>query len=192
MLQNSITEPSVSPWASPDVLVRKADKTLGLCIDYRSLNKATIKDSYPLAHIQDTLNTLYGNKLFTTLDLLKGYHKIEFEESSREKTAFTTHVGLFQCICLPFGLRNVPATVTGTHSSRLHWKVCNPVHRRHTFIQQHLRRPPQSRGTVTWHYRPSEGHTSRYKSKNTSLLGILSSFWATSLPPIELDLTRRI
>ena len=98
MLQNGIIEPT------------KADKTLGLCIDYRSLNKATIKDSYPLPHIQDTLDTLYGNTSFTTLDLLKGYHQIEVEESSREKTAFIPHVGFFQYICLLFGLTNDPAS----------------------------------------------------------------------------------
>ena len=110
MLQNGIIQPSVSPWASPVVLVTKADKTLRLRIDYRSLNKATIKDSYPLPHIQDALDTLYGNTLFTTLDLLKGYHQIEVEESSREKPAFTTHVGLFQYIRLPLGLTNAPAS----------------------------------------------------------------------------------
>ena len=91
------------------MLVTKADKTLRLCIDYQSLNKATIKDSYPLPHIQDALDTLYGNTLFTTVDLQRGYHQIEVEESSREKTAFTTHVGLFQYIRLPFGLTNAPA-----------------------------------------------------------------------------------
>ena len=95
MLQNGIIESSVSPWVSPVVLVSKADKTLWLCIDYRNLNKTTIKDSYPLPHIQDTLGTLYGNNLFTTLDFLKGYHQIEVEECSRKKTAFTTHFGLF-------------------------------------------------------------------------------------------------
>ena len=109
MLQNGIIEPSVSPWASPVVLVKK-DKTLRLCIDYRSLNKATIKDSYSLPHIQDMLDRLYGNNLFTTLDLLKGYHQIEVEESSCEKTAFATHVGLFRDIRLPFGLTNAPAS----------------------------------------------------------------------------------
>ena len=110
MLQNSIIEPSVSPWANPVVLVRKADKTLRLCIDFGNFNKTTIKDSYPLPHIQDTLVTLYGNNLFTTLDLLMGYHHIKVEESSRGKTAFTTHVGLFQYICFSFGLTNGPAS----------------------------------------------------------------------------------
>ena len=67
MLQNCMIEPSVSPLASPVALVRKADKTLRLCIDYRNLNKATIKNSYLLPHIQHNLYTLYGNSLFTTL-----------------------------------------------------------------------------------------------------------------------------
>lgn len=85
MLQNGIIEPSVSLWVSPVVLVKKPDKTFRLCIDYRSLDKATIKDSYALPNIQDTLDTLHGNNLFTTLDLLKGCHQIKVEESSCEK-----------------------------------------------------------------------------------------------------------
>ena len=88
----------------------KADNTLRLCIDCQNLNKTTIKDSYPLPHIQDTLDKLYGNNLFTNLDLLKGYHQIEVEENSREKTAFTIHIRLFQYIRLPFGLTNAPAS----------------------------------------------------------------------------------
>ena len=87
----------------------KADNTLRLCRDCQNLNKTTIKDSYPLPHIQDTLDTLYGNNLFTNLDLLKGYHQMEVEENSREKTAFTIHIRLFQYIRLPFGLTNAPA-----------------------------------------------------------------------------------
>ena len=110
MLWNSIIEPSLSPWASPAVLGWKANKTLRLCIDYRSLNKTTIKDSYSLPHIQDTLSTLYDNNLLTTLDLLTGYHQIEVEQSSHEKTAFTTHVRLFQYIWLLFGLTSAPAS----------------------------------------------------------------------------------
>ena len=93
------------------MLVTKADNTLRLCIDYWNLNKVIIKDSYSLPHIRDTLDTLYGNNLFTTLDLLKGYHQIEVEEGSREKTAFTTHIRLFQYIRLPFVLTNAPASL---------------------------------------------------------------------------------
>ena len=116
---NGIIEPSVSPWANPVVLVKKTDDTLRLRIDYRNLNKATIKDSYPLSHIQDTLDTLYGNNLFTTLDLLKGYHQTEVEESSRKKTDFATHIG-HQCPC--FFSRSL-----GTRPPRLHWQSCHPI-----------------------------------------------------------------
>ena len=94
MLQNGIIEPSISPWASPIVLVKKADKTLRPCIDYWNLNKATKEDRYSLPHIHNTLDTFYGNNLFTILDL-KGYHQTEIEHSSRKKTAFTTHASLF-------------------------------------------------------------------------------------------------
>ena len=122
LLQNGIIEPSVSLPASPVVLVKKADKTFRLYIDYRSLDKATIKDNCALPHIQDTLDTLHGNNLFTTLDLLKGCHQIKVEESSCEKIAFTTHVGLWtdQCPCILL-------TSIGTRPPELHWQVCNPV-----------------------------------------------------------------
>ena len=83
------------------MLVRKADKILRLCIDYYNLNKTTIKDSCPLIHIQDTLDTLYGNNLLTTLDLLKGYYQIEVEESSREKTAFIHMSGSSSILVCP-------------------------------------------------------------------------------------------
>ena len=82
MLQIGIIKLSVNPWDSFVVLVRKADQTLQLCIDYRNLNKATIKDSYLLPHIQATLDTLYRNTLLTTLDFLKVYRQIKVEENS--------------------------------------------------------------------------------------------------------------
>ena len=82
MLQIGIIKLSVNPWDSFVVLVRKVDQTLQLCIDYWNLNKATIKDSYLLAHIQATLDTLYRNTLLTTLDFLKVYRQIKVEENS--------------------------------------------------------------------------------------------------------------
>ena len=91
MLQNDITEPSISPWASPVVLVKKADKTLRPCIDYWNLNKATKEDSYSLPHIHNTLDTFYGNNLSTILDL-KGYYQIEIEGSSRKKKQPLLHM----------------------------------------------------------------------------------------------------
>ena len=94
VLQNDIIASSVTPWASLVVLVRKADQTLQLCTDYQKINKATLKDSYLLPHIKNTLDTLYGNILVMTLDLLKVYHQIKVKENSRKKIAFTTKVTL--------------------------------------------------------------------------------------------------
>ena len=101
-------EPSLSPWASPVVLVRKKDGTTRFCVDYRKLNHVTKKDSYPLPRIDDTLEALAGAKWFSSLDLKSGYWQVELH-SDKEKTAFTAGRGLWQRV-MPFVLCNAPAT----------------------------------------------------------------------------------
>ena len=101
---------SHSQFAQPIVLVRKKDGTLRLCIDFRTLNKRTIKDNFPLPRIEDTLDALYGAQWFSSLDLKSGYWQIEMEEADKPKTAFTTPLGFFECNRMPFGLTNAPAT----------------------------------------------------------------------------------
>ena len=111
MLEKDIIEPSCRPWASPIVLARKADGSTCFCIDYRKLNAVTIKDSYPLPRIDDTLDALVGSQWFSTLDLSSGYWQVEVSEDDKPKTAFTTGTGgLYQFKFMPFGLCNVPAT----------------------------------------------------------------------------------
>ena len=107
MLNKDIIQPSVSPWASPVVLVPKKDGTLRFCVDYRQLNSITTKDAYPLPCIDDTLA---GSLWFTTLDLISGYWQVEVKPEDREKTAFCTKDGLFEFKVMPFGLCNAPAT----------------------------------------------------------------------------------
>ncbi|GBN26385.1 Retrovirus-related Pol polyprotein from transposon 297 [Araneus ventricosus] len=110
MVDNGIIEESSGPWASPIVLVKKKDGSTRFCVDYRKLNKITIKDSYPLPRIDDTLDALNGNQWFSTLDLKSGYWQVEIQPEDKEKTAFTTGQGLWQFKVMPFGLRNAPAT----------------------------------------------------------------------------------
>ena len=110
MRADGIIQPSHSPWASPIVIVPKKDGSLRFCVDYRRLNAVTRKDVYPLPRIEDILASLGEAKRFTSLDLASGYWQIELDESAREKSAFTTHRGLYEFTRMPFGLCNAPAT----------------------------------------------------------------------------------
>ncbi|GBM92206.1 Retrovirus-related Pol polyprotein from transposon 297 [Araneus ventricosus] len=96
MVDNGIIEESSGPWASPIVLVKKKDGSTSFCVDYRKLNEITIKDSYPLPRIDDTLDALNGSQWFSTLDLKSGYWQVEIQPEDKEKTAFTTGQGLWQ------------------------------------------------------------------------------------------------
>jgi hypothetical protein len=111
LLDAGVIYHSHSPWASNVVLIRKKDKSLRLCVDYRQLNKRTIKDAYALPRISDILDNLGGGKYFTVLDMKSGYHQIELEEADKAKTAFTVGpLGFYEYHRLPFGLSNAPAT----------------------------------------------------------------------------------
>ncbi|GBN62843.1 Retrovirus-related Pol polyprotein from transposon 17.6 [Araneus ventricosus] len=96
MVDNGIIEESSGPWASPIVLVKKKDWSTRFCVDYRKLNEITVKDSYPLPRIDDTLDALNGSQWFSTLDLKSGYWQVEIQPEDKEKTAFTTGQGLWQ------------------------------------------------------------------------------------------------
>src|SRR6188768_3179422 len=110
MLYQDVIEPSVSPWSSDVVIVKKKDGTLRFCIDYRKLNDVTVKDSYPLPRITDCLDALSTGKYFSAFDLRSGYFQVAMEEDDREKTSFTTRSGTYQFKVLPFGVTNGPAT----------------------------------------------------------------------------------
>ncbi len=127
MLDHGIVTPSTSPWASPVVLVRKADGKTRFCVDYRRLNDATYKDAYPLPRIDDTLDSLGGNRYFSTLDLTSGYWQIGLTPEAAEKSAFPTQFGLFQFQVLPFGMCNAPSTFQRAMEcclAGLQWEQC--------------------------------------------------------------------
>ena len=111
MLRLGAIRKSCSPWASAIVLVRKKNGKLRFCIDLRKLNSKTLKDSYALPRIEQTLESLAGSKIFSTLDLTSGYWQVEMAEECKPYTAFTCGpLGFFECETMPFGATNAPAT----------------------------------------------------------------------------------
>jgi len=110
LLENKLIEPSHSSWSFPVVLVEKKNKEWRMCVDYRQLNKITIKDSYALPLIDDILSLIGNVRILSTLDLYSGYHQIPMNTEDKEKTAFTTMFGNYNFLVMPFGLCNAPAT----------------------------------------------------------------------------------
>ena len=109
-LDQDVIEPSSSPWSFPLVAVPKKNGKIRFVIDYRGLNKLTIKDSFPLPNIEDNLARLANSKIFSGIDGTGAYHVVSVRPQDREKTAFSTPWGLFHFKRMPFGLANAPAT----------------------------------------------------------------------------------
>ncbi|GBG67262.1 hypothetical protein CBR_g88551 [Chara braunii] len=110
LLAKGWIRPSSSPYGAPVLFVRKKNKDLRLCIDYRKLNSQTVKNAGPLPRIDDLLERLGGAKYFSKLDLKSGHHQISIRPNDRYKSAFKTWYGHFEWVVMPFGLTNAPAT----------------------------------------------------------------------------------
>jgi hypothetical protein len=101
--------PSSSPWGAPMLFVEKKDRTQRMCVDYRSLNKVTIKNKYPLPRIEDLFDQMKEASMFSNIDLRSGYHQQKIRESNIPKTAFRTRYVLYEYTVMSFGLTNAPA-----------------------------------------------------------------------------------
>ena len=102
-------QPNNSPWGAPAIFVSKKDGSMRMCIDYRDLNRVTIKNKYPLPRIDDLMDQVRGAKVFSKLDLASGYPQMRVEDQSIPMTAFRTRYGSFEFPVMPFGLTNAPA-----------------------------------------------------------------------------------
>ncbi|GJW91279.1 putative reverse transcriptase domain-containing protein [Tanacetum coccineum] len=121
LFDKGFIRPSFSPWGAPVLFVKKKDGSFRMCIDYRELNKLTVKNRYPLSRIDDLFDQLQGLIVYSKIDLRSGYHQLRVREEDIPKTAFRTRYGHYELQVMPFGLTNAPVVFIDLMN-----RVCKP------------------------------------------------------------------
>ncbi|KAJ0505471.1 putative nucleotidyltransferase, Ribonuclease H [Helianthus annuus] len=121
LLSKGFIQPSSSLWEAPVLFVKKKDGSMRMCIDYRELNKVTIKNRYPLPRIDDLFDQFQGARYFSKIDLRSGYHQLKVQEEDIPKTAFRTRYGHYEFTVMPFRLTNAPAVFMDMMN-----RICKP------------------------------------------------------------------
>ena len=110
LLDKGMMRPSSSPYCLFILLVQKRDGSYRMCVEYRALNKNTIKNRFPVPQIEDIFDKLQGSTYYSHINLKSGYHQIRIVPKDIHKTAFRTQLGFYEYLVMPFGLTNAPTT----------------------------------------------------------------------------------
>ncbi|GJZ38412.1 putative reverse transcriptase domain-containing protein [Tanacetum coccineum] len=122
LLDRGFIRPSTSPWGAPVLFVKKKEGSLRMCIDYRELNKLTVKNRYPLPRIEDLFDQLQGSSVYSKIDLRSGYHQLRVRDKDIPKTAFHNRdIENYEFQVIPFGLTNAPSVFMDLMN-----RVCKP------------------------------------------------------------------
>ncbi|GKF53172.1 putative reverse transcriptase domain-containing protein, partial [Tanacetum coccineum] len=121
LFDKGFIRPNSSPWGAPVLFVKKKDGSFRMCIDYRELNKLTVKKHYPLPRIDDLFDQLQGSSVYSKIDMRSGYHQLRVREEDIPKIAFRTWYGHYEFQVMPFGLTNAPAVFMDLMN-----RVCKP------------------------------------------------------------------
>jgi hypothetical protein len=108
ILKKGYIHPIISPCGAPILFMKKKDRTLRLCIDFRQLNKIIVNNKYPLPRIDDLFDQLKGAKIFSKIDLISGYHQVRIKDEDIDKTTFRARYGHYEFTVVSFGLSNTP------------------------------------------------------------------------------------